>query len=137
MQHFSALFIGRAKIFIARHVTPPVMIARPHHIERLTTLTATALKAIALAVVAGICGLSAPAAAQDAQWVTRTLTVSGRDEAGACASARARAADAARAYQGLNIQQCQCRPVDDAGGQSAGGVNCRLTYEVLARQSSK
>jgi len=126
------LFIGWAKIFIACHVTPPVMIARPHHIGQLITLAVTVLKAITLAVVAGICGLSVPAAAQDARWVTRTLTVSARDEAGACASARARAADAARAYQGLNIQQCRCRPADDAGG-----VNCRLTYEVLVRQGFK
>ena len=109
------------------------MTARPRHIEQSTTLTSTALNAITLAAVVGICGLSAPApaGAQDARWVTRTLTVSGRDQASACARARARAADDARAHQGLNIQQCRCRPVENAAGRPEGGVNCRLTYEVL------
>jgi len=111
------------------------MTGRLHHAGTQTRPKVAACISGALAAASFAWWLSdTPAAkAQDARWVTRTLVQSGTDQNTACARARARAAETARTYQGLNIQQCQCRPIPQTEHPPGGGFSCRLTFEVLVR----
>jgi len=77
-----------------------------------------------------------PAAAQDARWAVRTVEAQGRSEASGCAAARARAADEARKYLGLNTRGCACVPIASKSDGPSAAYRCRVSYEVLIRAGS-
>lgn len=98
------------------------------------TAPMTRLLLLSMACVAP--AVSVAAAAPDAHWSIRTSDAFGRSEADGCAKARARAAEEARRYQGLNIRDCSCAPVASKGDGPTAGYRCRLVYEVLVRTGS-
>ena len=51
-------------------------------------------------------------------------------------AARARAADEARKYLGLNTRGCACVPIASKSDGPSAAYRCRVSYEVLVRAGS-